>query len=130
MQEARSGGLSALVSAETVHNILLEERPDLLERLYRPYFWDRRAELREAESPALEAPVFRWTGRLQVRHFPFYIYRAPEVTGVELGAVHRESLEYLDEVMRREGLAVMFALEKGDMQLIRQPARAARPDRL
>lgn len=118
LQEARSGGWSALVSAETVHNILRQERPDLLERLYGAYFWDRRAELADGESPVLEAPIFRWDRRLQVRHFPFYIHRAPEVTGVELGPRDREALEFLDQVLQRPGLAVMFAMERGDIQFI------------
>src|ERR1051325_8415940 len=37
-QPAKTGGMTALVSAQTVHNILLQERPDCLERLYAPFY--------------------------------------------------------------------------------------------
>lgn len=122
LREARSGGLSALVSAQTVHNIILEERPDYLERLYQTYYWDRRAELRPGESPVLEAPVFTYDGSLAVRHFPFYIHKAPEVTGLPLTEADTAPLAFLDEVMAREGLAAMFAMDRGDIQLVNNRA--------
>jgi len=118
LQTPRSGGLSALVSAETVHNVLLDERPAYLERLYQTYYWDRRAELRPGESPILTAPVLRYDGRLQIRHFPFYIHRAPEVTSVPLTEADVAPLDYLDELTRRPGLAVAMEMEPGDIQLI------------
>lgn len=122
LQEARSGGLSALVSAQTVHNIILEERPDYLERLYQRYYWDRRAELRPGESSVLDAPVFTHDESLAVRHFPFYIHKAPEVTGLPLTEADTAPLAFLDEVMAREGLAAMFAMDRGDIQLVNNRA--------
>jgi hypothetical protein len=118
LRTARSGGLSSLVSAQTVHNILLGERPDYLARLYQGYYWDRRAELRDGEPPVLFAPVFTYDGTLAIRHFPFYIYRAPEVTGVALTEADTAPLEFLDEAARRPGLAVNLAFEPGDIQFL------------
>ena len=44
LQFAQQGGLSRVVSLCTVHNELRRCHPDLLARLYRPFWWDRQAE--------------------------------------------------------------------------------------
>jgi hypothetical protein len=42
----------------TVHNVMAERRPDLLDRLYQPFPVDRRGEVPEGKAPFYEAPVF------------------------------------------------------------------------
>ncbi len=118
LQTAKSGGETAILSAQTIHNVILEERPDHLDRLYAPYHFDRRAELPPGESPTLFAPIFTYNGGLQIRHFPFYIYRGPEVTGIPLTAADTAPLEFLDRVAVRPELAITFAMERGDIQLV------------
>lgn len=118
LETARSGGSTALVSAQTLHNVVLAERPDYLERLYGGYYFDRRAELKPGESSTLLAPIFTYDGALKIRHFPFYIFKAPEITGIPLTATDIEPLEFLDTVSRREELAVTFDMERGDMQFV------------
>ena len=58
LKRAKSGGRSMLVSSMTLHNVMAERRPDLLERLYRPFPVDRRGEVPEGKGPFYEAPVF------------------------------------------------------------------------
>src|SRR5689334_547399 len=58
LRRAKSGGQSRLVSSMTLHNVIAERRPDLLERLYRPMPVDRRGEVPEGKGPYYEAPVF------------------------------------------------------------------------
>jgi hypothetical protein len=58
LRRAKSGGLSAIASSMAVHNVMLERRPDLLERLYQPMPVDRRGEVPEGKGPFYEAPVF------------------------------------------------------------------------
>lgn len=118
LEVAKRGGESALVSAQTVHNILLRERPDYLERLYRPYHHDRRAELRPGEAPTLLAPVFTWDGELSVRYFRFYIPKGHEVAGEPLAPEDVAPLDYMESVMNREELQVHFSMERGDMQFV------------
>ena len=64
LRRAKSGGLSAIVSSMTVHNVMAERRPDLLERLYQPFPVDRRGEVPEGKGPFYEAPVFNEHARL------------------------------------------------------------------
>ena len=58
LRRAMSGGLSSIVSSMTVHNVMAERRPDLLDRLYQPFPVDRRGEVPEGKAPFYEAPVF------------------------------------------------------------------------
>ena len=58
LRRAKSGGLSAIASSMAVHNVMLERRPDLLERLYQPFPVDRRGEVPEGKAPFYDAPVF------------------------------------------------------------------------
>jgi hypothetical protein len=58
LRRAKSGGLSAIASSMAVHNVMLERRPDLLERLYHPFPVDRRGEVPEGKLPFYDAPVF------------------------------------------------------------------------
>ncbi len=118
LEVAKSGGASALVSAESAHNALLRERPDYLERLYRSYHFDRRAELRPGEPSTLIAPVFTYNGSLQVRYFRFYIPKGHELVGAPLEARDIEPLDYLESIMNRDPLQVTFEMERGDMQFV------------
>lgn len=118
LQVAREGGDSAIVSMDTVHNIMLRERPDLLERLYQPYYVDRRMEQREGESPTLYAPIFTYERRLEARFFKFYIPKGYEVMGQQMSPLDVEAIEYMESVMNREGVAVYFSMKRGDMQFV------------
>jgi alpha-ketoglutarate-dependent taurine dioxygenase len=118
LQTAKEGGQSALVSAQTLHNILRADFPDDLRRLYRPYYFDRRAELRPGESATLEAPVFSFAGALAVRYFRFNLMRGHETAGVKLTGADLEPLARLEEICHRPDLPVTFEMERGDMQFV------------
>jgi alpha-ketoglutarate-dependent taurine dioxygenase len=118
LRTAKTGGESALVSGYALHNILLEERPDVLRRLYQPFWVDRRAELPPGEDPVLPVPVFAFDERLTVRYLRFYITKGHEFKGVPLTSADIEALEVFEEAMRRPEVPVMVPLERGDLQLI------------
>ncbi|HJT89283.1 MAG TPA: TauD/TfdA family dioxygenase [Bryobacteraceae bacterium] len=118
LRTAKTGGESALVSGYALHNVLRAERPDVLERLYRPFWVDRRAELPPGEEPVLPVPVFAFDGRLTVRYLRFYITKGQEWKGEPLDAADREALDVFDSVMRRPGVPVLVPLERGDIQII------------
>ena len=118
MQTAKSGGLTAIVSAQTLHNILREERPDCLRRLYAPYYFDRRAELRPGESPTLHAPVFTCGDALTIRYFRFNLMRGHETAGSPLTPADSEAIDMLESVYRREELSVSFPMDRGDIQFV------------
>jgi hypothetical protein len=118
LRTAKTGGESALVSGYALHNILRKERPDVLRRLYRPFWVDRRAELPPGEDPVLPVPVFTFDGRLTVRYLRFYITKGQEWKGEPLRSADVEALDVFEEVMLRPGVAVKVPAERGDLQLV------------
>jgi hypothetical protein len=118
LRTAKAGGESALVSGYALHNILREERPDVLDRLYQPFWVDRRAELPPGEDPVLPVPVFAFDRRLTVRYLRFYITKGQEWKGQPLSSADTEALDAFEEVMRRPGVAVTVPAERGDLQLV------------
>lgn len=120
VRPAVSGGLSRLVSSKAVHDVLLQERPELLEELYLPYPNDRRGEEQPGESPWSGIPVFSRTGdSFATRYLRRFIEgsqrheSAPRLTGRQLAA-----MEALDEILDRPGVSLDMELRKGDLQLI------------
>lgn len=115
---ARSGGASVLVSAQTAHNVIFEERPDCLARLYQAYYFDRTAETRPGDSAFLCAPVFRFDGSLAVRYFRYYMTQGHALAGLVLKDLDLEALDVLEDVMNRPELQAVFEMEPGDIQLV------------
>lgn len=58
LHPARQGGISQVVSVATVHQALQERFPELMDRLYRPFWYDRHAEHASDEPTAFAAPIF------------------------------------------------------------------------
>ncbi|MBI1788834.1 MAG: TauD/TfdA family dioxygenase [Acidobacteria bacterium] len=118
LRTAKAGGETAIVSAQTVHNILREERPECLRRLYAPYYFDRRAELRPGESSTILAPVFACHDSLSIRYFRFNLMRGHETACARLSPADTDPLDALESACRRDGLAVRFQMQRGDMQFV------------
>ena len=120
LQRAKSGGLSAIVSSMTVHNVMAARRPDLLERLYRPFPTDRRGEVPEGKAPFYEAPVFNeYAGKLSVLYSRLHIgssQRFPEARRLE-----PEDFEALDMFAQLAGdpeLRLDMSFMPGDVQIL------------
>jgi Taurine catabolism dioxygenase TauD, TfdA family len=118
LRAAKSGGDSLLVNGYALHNIVRAERPDVLHRLYQPFWVDRRAELPPGEEPVLPVAVFAFAGKLTVRYLRFYITKGQEWKGEPLSESDLEALECFEAVMHRPGVALRIPMERGDMQWI------------
>jgi hypothetical protein len=74
LRRAKAGGLSTIVSSMAVHNVMAEQRPDLLERLYRPLPVDRRGEVPEGKALFCGAPIFNeYGGELSVLYSRLHV---------------------------------------------------------
>jgi hypothetical protein len=120
LRRAKSGGLSAIVSSMTVHNVMAERRPDLLERLYRPFPVDRRGEVPEGKAPFYEAPVFNeYAGKLSVLYSRLHIgsaQRFPEAR--RLSPEDYEALDMLAELAGDPELRLDMTFMPGDIQFL------------
>jgi hypothetical protein len=120
LRRAKSGGLSTIVSAMAVHNAMAERRPDLLERLYRPFPVDRRGEVPEGKAPFYEASVFNaYADHVSVLYSRLHIgsaQRFPEarrLTGEDI-----EALDMLAELADDPELRLNMNFMPGDIQFL------------
>jgi hypothetical protein len=121
MRTAKSGGASKLVSALTVHNVLREERPDLLETLYGMFHLDWRGEEPEGEKPWFSIPMFSsCEGKVSARICSLAYYESAVRFGerYRLSDMQREALETVQEVANRPELMLTMEFREGDVQLI------------
>jgi Taurine catabolism dioxygenase TauD, TfdA family len=116
LRDARSGGASRIASALAVHNVILEERPDLLTLLYRGFHNSRRGH-GEGTSPD-RVPVFAEGGHgLECYLLPITIRQAIE-EGYPLSAVEQEALEFVGEVADRPEMRLDMEFREGDIQFL------------
>ena len=120
LRRAKSGGLSTIVSSMAVHNAMAQRRPDLLERLYRPFPVDRRGEVPEGKAPFYEAPVFNaFADHVSVLYSRLHIgsaQRFPEAR--RLTAKDIEALDMLAELADDPELRLNMNFMPGDIQLL------------
>ncbi|HKS73960.1 MAG TPA: TauD/TfdA family dioxygenase, partial [Terriglobales bacterium] len=101
--------------------VIRRERPDLLARLYRPFWVDRRAELPPGEEPVLRAPVLARSAsdsELRVRYLRLYIIKGQELQGEPLNEEDIEALDFFDSIMNRPGVPVSIPLQRHDIHII------------
>ncbi|HET7881137.1 MAG TPA: TauD/TfdA family dioxygenase [Acetobacteraceae bacterium] len=120
LQRAMSGGQSAIVSSMTVHNVMAERRPDLLERLYRPFPVDRRGEVPDGKAPFYEAPVFNeHTGRISVLYSRLHIGSSQRFPAApRLAPEDIEALDMLAELAGDPELRLDMDFQPGDIQFL------------
>jgi hypothetical protein len=125
VRTAKSGGASALSSVYSVHNVILQERPDLLEVLYQPFNIDWRGEEPEGEQPWYRCPMFSYAGgkvtsRITSRSYFNGVARFGQE--LELTNIQREALDFVQEVANRRELCLRMNFAESDMQFINNHA--------
>ena len=121
LRTARAGGASKLTSALTVHNILRDERPDLLEALYGEFHVDWRGEEPAGEKPWFTVPMFsECNGRVTARivSIPYYKSAARHGPGLGPTALQLEALEAVQTIANRPELMLTMHFQEGDMQFV------------
>jgi hypothetical protein len=120
LRRAKSGGYSAIVSSMTIHNVMAERRPDLLERLYQAFPVDRRGEVPPGKQPFYEAPVFNeYAGTLSVLYSRLHIgsaQRFPEAR--RLTPQDYEALDMIQTLAGDPELKLDMTFMPGDIQFL------------
>ncbi len=120
LRRAKSGGLSAIASSMALHNVMLERRPDLLERLYQPFAVDRRGEVPEGKLPFYDAPVFNeHGGKVSVLYSRLHIgssQRFPDAR--RLTPEDIEALDMLAALAGDDELRLDMTFMPGDIQFL------------
>lgn len=120
IRQAKEGGQSLLVSAETIFNRMKTTRPDLLEKLFDPIATDRRGEIPPGAAPFVSIPVFSWhEGYLTVFYQRQYIDSAQRFeNAMRLSPLHIEALDMFDALANDPELHFAMQLKPGDMQFV------------
>ena len=120
LKKSKAGGASMLVSAVSIYNAFLEQRPDLLALLFDPIATDRRGEIPAGMKPYFEIPVFTWhEGHLNVMYQRQYIDSAQRFSkALRLTPEHIEALDLFDKLANDPDLTLTMQLEPGDIQFV------------
>jgi hypothetical protein len=118
LRQAQSGGHSRVISFHTVHNAVRERHPDLLERLYLPFWFDRQREYRPGESPIFSAPVFEKAGEVQGRFSAHQITGGYALRGEPVDAEGEAAITAVLDIFEEDGLSIDFDLEPGQIQFV------------
>lgn len=116
---AASGGISRFVSSLAIHEAIREQRPDLLERLYRGYYYHRLGEQQPGrpDITAHRVPVFsEHAGLISCRYVRQYIeVAAAEDPTIELDDLDREAFVMLESLAADPALHHEFTLQPGEV---------------
>lgn len=120
LRAAMEGGESTIISASTIHNEFLKQRPDLVKELYRPIYRDRRGEVPEGKDPWWIMPIFQWyEGRLNSHFSGLYIRSAERFEGVpRLTKAQHEAFSLLEEIAEDPENHLAIEFKEGDIQLL------------
>ena len=112
IQVAETGGYTHLASGSTIHNIILEERPDLLEPLYRGYPYVSN----EIDITPYSIPIFsNVDGVVSCAFFEAFMRNAAKKVGKTLPDDLDEALTYFAKTAKREDVHLNFLLEPGEI---------------
>lgn len=118
-RQARSGGVSRIASAVTLHNELLARHPEYLPPLYRGFHYDLRGEERAGVAPITphRVPVYSWyDARLSIRYVYTSIIQASRKAGLTFTPLETAAMEFLNATAAREDIRLDMTLAPGDMQ--------------
>jgi len=122
IRPALRGGLSGIVSSGALHNLLLAERPDVLDTLYRGFFHLDRHYLTDDGGRVLNdyrSPVYSdIRGDTVCTYLSEPILMTERVGLYTLTPEEREALAVFDETAKRPELILDMDLQPGDFQFL------------
>ncbi|WP_025770414.1 TauD/TfdA family dioxygenase [Thioalkalivibrio sp. HK1] len=117
VQKALAGGISRIVSSVSVYNRLLEMKPDLIDRLYRPFFLDTYG---EGGLDYFPVPPCRFAdGELRTFYHSDYFRSAVRHEGVPpFTDEERDLLDTYEEIANSPQMCLDMEFLPGDIQLL------------
>ena len=124
LHPARQGGVSQVMSVATVHQALEERFPELMDRLYRPFWYDRHAEHQPDEPTTFAAPIFERgaDGMVKARLALSEIFAGYELRGERLDNETAAALAAVQAVFDRPDLRVELDFAPGQIQYVNNRA--------
>lgn len=112
IRPAKEGGKFLVISSYEIHNRLLKENPQALERLYKPFMWD----MRDGKN-TFEKPVFSYDGNsLTCTYLRSYINVGYQTAGKQMTDEDTAALDAMDKII--EDLSMHFGVIMQSGQLM------------
>jgi alpha-ketoglutarate-dependent taurine dioxygenase len=124
LHPARQGGISQVMSVATVHQALQERHPELMARLYQPFWYDRHAEHHPGEAKTYAAPIFERDadGTIKARLALSEIQAGYELRGERMDNETAAALAAVQSVFDQPELHVELGFEAGQIQYVNNRA--------
>jgi len=118
--KAKSGGQSMISSSLSAYHQLAAERPDLAEVALQDFYFSRQNEETPEENPYYGQPLFDVAdGRMFGKWNRNRVQSAQKIKGVpQLTDEQRETMDVLDDILRRPEYMYSMYLEPGDLQIL------------
>ena len=118
LRTAKAGGVSRVLSFHTVHNELLAHHPELLPRLYRPFWFDRQKEFFDGEPETFSAPVFEQGDELRSRFSAHQINGGYKMRGEALDNKGTAAVAATLDIFEQPELSIDFEFQPGEIQFV------------
>jgi len=119
LNTAPKGGISRVASMLNAHNILREKYPRYLERLYKPFWWNRQGEHHEGDAPTHFYPIFSSDGKsVHARFIKWLLYKGYELMEEKFDQLGQDAIEKMFDIMSDPVNHLMFDLEPGEIQFM------------
>ena len=113
---AKKGGVSKFVSAYSIHNHILKNEEKYLKTLYEKFYFDKRGEFEEGESPTVYEPIFQLIDdKLNCRYLRDYIDAGHKISNKPLTEDQIMALDYFDEISMKQDIVIDYNLKSRDM---------------
>jgi len=124
LHPAKQGGISQVMSVATVHDALERQHPELMARLYRPFWYDRHAEHRPGEATTFAAPIFERSpdGTIKARLALSEIHAGYDLRGERLDNETAAALAAVQSVFEQPELHVELGFAAGQIQYVNNRA--------
>jgi alpha-ketoglutarate-dependent taurine dioxygenase len=121
LQTAMEGGLSGLISFQTVYNRLRQELPyDVVARMFEPFWFDRQFEHASNDDPLTVKPAFAAhpDGGIGIAFSPRLVRQGAEVKGVEMDDRAEQALAAIAQITEAPYLGLTLTFEPGQIQIV------------
>ncbi len=124
LHPAKQGGVSQVMSVATVHQALERRYPELMPRLYKPFWYDRHAEHDDGEPTTFAAPIFERAadGEIKARLALSEIHAGYELRGERMDNETAAALAAVQSVFDQPELHVELNFEAGQIQYVNNRA--------
>ena len=119
LRPAAQGGLSRIVNMLAVLEVMNDKHPDLVSRLYKPYFFDRQREHSDKDDKIIFTPLLcNEVGGLRVRVSRNLIYQGYILAGRTIDGASEAALDAFFSVIDDPKMYIEFRFEPGQIQFL------------